>query len=588
MAGTVAALSARSLHYSALSLPASVVEAIGGFLEFSVSLIFVQLTAFLPLGAAAAAGVAALWRWRRGALLQFTESGWQTRPTLNGLLWLQIFSVNFLLDLDPRLAVSFGAGVVLHLSLASPTGKRWLGGRRGRLWLIWLALVLVLAPFQLAWVDRLSVALWCVAQPWLASVLSRAVRFRDWLWPGAISLMAGQLLAAWMPYFVSDPGLPVLAAAFVALRFITYRLFGRPRRWWVRLPLGAFFLLAALALGFSVGQSFHAEDRWAGGKRIGTDLAYNFCESPARRLLAVTVPVCSGPGGPRCILGRIDLFDLDSLEQTASLRPFDRGFSGRMEQIVCEDERLLVGMCCASLDDRRERLTVMSVDWNGEVLQQSLTPDHETNRVLPGASGEALFFVGREVVHVDLGTGARKIIAERKPPGIFVVERGSSSERRDSVFLGEFINGSSVLELDRRSLALKRAIDTENGSVVAVTVDDPMGRAWVTGLFGVEVFDLSTGERVAARRLGFASRTPLVDERHGVVYVPSTTSGKIYVLDREDARVLGAIAIGFGPRNVLLANRGQWFLASSEHGLWYWDAAELAAQFKRFKRFKRF
>jgi hypothetical protein len=55
------------------------------------------------------------------------------------------------------------------------------------------------------------------------------------------------------------------------------------------------------------------------------------------------------------------------------------------------------------------------------------------------------------------------------------------------------------------------------------------------------------------------------------------------VLDRKDARVLGALAIGFGPRNVFLANRGQWFLASSEHGLWYWDAAALAARFKKVK-----
>jgi hypothetical protein len=580
-AGTVLALAARTIHYSGLSLPGPLEETIGRFLEISVSLIFVQLTAFLPLSGAGAAVVGVLWLWRRSALLQFTENGWRTRLYLNGFLWLQIFSTNFLLDLDPRLALSFGAGVVLHLALASSAGKRWLDGRRMALWLTWLGLFLLLAPFQRAWVDQLAIALWCAAQPWLTGMLSRAESWSDRLWPGAISMMAGQLVSAWTPYFVSDPALPFLVAIFAGLRYVVYRLVGRPRRWLARAPLGVVGLAVALASGWALSESLRAESRGAGGTRLGTDLVYNFCESPARGRLAATVPFCSGPGGPQCIRGRIDLFDLDTLERMGSLHPFDQTFSGRMEQIVCQDDRLLVGMCCAWLDSRRERLTVMSLDWNGEVTQKSLTPDHDTNRVVLESSGESLWLVGRDVVHLEAGTGARELIAARKPPGIFVVERASKSDRRGSVFLGEFMDASSVLELDRRSLAPKREIDTNNGSVVAVTVDDPMGRAWVTGLWGVEVYDLESGERVAAKRLGFAVRTPLVDERNGVVYVPSTASGKIYVLDREEVRVLGAIAIGFGPRNVFLANRGRWFLASSEHGLWYWDAAELAARFKR-------
>ncbi len=222
----------------------------------------------------------------------------------------------------------------------------------------------------------------------------------------------------------------------------------------------------------------------------------------------------------------------------------------------------------------------MSLTWSGKVLQRSLVPDHETNRVLADPRGDALWLAGRELVHLDLSTGAQEVVAARKPPGIFTVERDSESERRDSILLGEFINGSSIREFDRRSLAPRSTFDTDNGSVVAVTVDDEMGRAWVTGLWGVEVFDIASGSRIAAERLGFASRTPLIDARRGIVYVPSTTSGKIYVLNRRDATLLGALAIGFGPRNVFLADRGRWFLASSEDGLWYWDASDLAARFK--------
>ncbi len=295
---TLGALAARALHYSGLALPTAVNDAIGGFLELSVSLILVQLTALLPLSAAATVVVVALWRFWPGAVLKFTESGWQTRLYLHGLIWLQIFLTNFVLDLDPRLALSFGAGVVLHLVLGSPAGKRWSDGRWSAPRLAFLGLALVLAPFQRSWVDSLAVAIWCAAQPWLSAVLARAADWRDRLWPAAVSLMAGQLLAAWMPHFVSDPAPLFLVSIFVALRIVTYRLVSRPRRRLVRISLGAVTLVVALASAWQLAQSFHADDRGAGGIRLGTDLAYNFCESPARGRLAVTVPNLFGPRRP--------------------------------------------------------------------------------------------------------------------------------------------------------------------------------------------------------------------------------------------------------------------------------------------------
>jgi hypothetical protein len=578
-AAVAVSLGARALHYSGLALPDALQGGIGDFLELTFSLVLVQLTVLLPVSIGVAGLLVAAWRFKRGAILRFTDAGWQTRLYVHAFIWLQIFLANFLLDLDPRLGLSFGAGGILQLALASPGGRRWRRGRSGSLWLAWLGLFVALAPFQRAPVDLLSLGVWCAAQPWLTGVLSRAADWRDRLWPLALSVMAGQLLASSVPYFLSDPAPPFVAALFLALRYATYRFVVRPRRWLVRLPLGAVGLVVALAVGWELAQRYHLEGRGAGGTLLGPDLAYNFCESAERGLLAVTIPACSGPGGPECVLGRIDLFRLDSLERTNSIRPFDLRFSGRMEQIVCEDERLLVGMCCASPGDQRDRLAVMSLGWEGEVLAETLVPDHETNRVLVDRDGGALWLAGNDLVHLDVATGKEELLASRRPPGIFVVERASASARRDSVFVGEFINASVVRELDRVTLEQRRAIDTDNGSVVAATVDDPLGRLWVTGLWGVEVFDLASGERIAARRLGFASRTPLVDERRGLVYVPATTSGKIYVLDRDDARLLGAIAIGFGPRNAFLADEGRWFLASSEHGLWYWDASELAARF---------
>jgi hypothetical protein len=444
----------------------------------------------------------------------------------------------------------------------------------------WLLLFLLLAPLPSTTIDRVSLALWVFAQPWLSPVLERAARWRDRLWPMLLSAMGGQLFAAHTPYFLTNPELPLVASCFVLLRFGYYRLLGPPASWYSKLSLAGVGLLFSLALGNLAGSLLRAESPWPGGTSLSPDLAYGFCENAGRRRLAATVPVCTGPTGDRCAEGRIDLYNLDTMRPATSLRPFRGRFYGRLEQIVCHDDYLLVGMCCATPQGRPNELVVSSIAWTGRVLEESVS-SRQTNRVMSDAENDSLWLAGLELIHKKLSTGETAQVAARKPPGIFTVEKGGLSGRRDSVFIGELFNSSLVREFDRSSLSEKSAIDTNGGGVVAVTVDDREGRLYVTGPWGLEILASDSGIRLDSIRLGFSSRTPVIDERHDLVFVPATTNGKIYVLDRADGALLGAMSVGFGIRSVLLADEGRWLLASAGPGLWYWDAAALAARFKR-------
>ena len=573
------ALLARALHF-AISNQGPLGEAIGSILEVQFALVVVQLAMYYPLSFLSLGLVVVLWGFWRNGLLHQGPEGWRTRLWFAVLLWWQIFLANFLLDLDARLALAFAVASLWHGALVSTAGRRWMVFRsRPVRRLHWLVLFLLIAPLPSTTIDRVSLALWVCAQPLLSPVLERAAHWRDRLWPMLLSAMAGQLSTALAPYFVTNPAVPLAAALFALLCLGYYRSVGPPARWYRKVPLAAVGLLLSLALGTWAGSFLRASSPWPGGTRLSNDLAYGFCENAGRRRLAATVPGCAGPSGEPCAEGRIDLYDLDSLMPVKSLRPFHGRFYGRLEQIVCHDEHLLVGMCCATPEGRPNELVVTSIAWTGQVLDESVA-DGQTNRVMLDAETDSLWLAGAELIHKKLSTGETTAVAVRKPPGLFTVESGAASARRDSVFIGELFGSSLVREFDRSSLSEKGSIDTNDGGVVAVTVDDREGRLYVTGPWGLDVIAADSGARLSSVRLGFSSRTPVIDERHDLVYVPATTNGKIYVLDRDDGALLGAMSVGFGIRSVLLVDGGRWFLASAGSGFWYWDAAALAARFK--------
>ena len=102
----------------------------------------------------------------------------------------------------------------------------------------------------------------------------------------------------------------------------------------------------------------------------------------------------------------------------------------------------------------------------------------------------------------------------------------------------------------------------------------------VSGFWGLEVYDLATGERVARRRLGFVGRQAAIAPAAGLVFVPTFFEGKIRVYERESLELLGKIPIGMYVRYPHVSSDEKRFFASSLTAHYYWDLNRLEQAFE--------
>jgi hypothetical protein len=112
-------------------------------------------------------------------------------------------------------------------------------------------------------------------------------------------------------------------------------------------------------------------------------------------------------------------------------------------------------------------------------------------------------------------------------------------------------------------------------------VDEDLDRLWVVGVWGMEIFDLETGRLLRRRRLGLLSRSPAIDREHDIVYVASTTEGKIRLFDRRTLELLGVLPVGHGPRIPHFSEAQRRLFSSSSAAHFFWDGAALAWRFRR-------
>jgi hypothetical protein len=151
---------------------------------------------------------------------------------------------------------------------------------------------------------------------------------------------------------------------------------------------------------------------------------------------------------------------------------------------------------------------------------------------------------------------------------------------RDSLFLSEWIAGRSVLELDLEKLEIVKRYALNDGGSLGVTVDEAYDRIYVAGLWGFSAWDLSTGRVVMRRRLGLLNRYPVISETAGLIYVPSTVAGRIYVFDRETLALKGVIPIGFGVRLAHVSEETERLCASSSRKAFCWTTKEISDAFR--------
>jgi DNA-binding beta-propeller fold protein YncE len=104
-----------------------------------------------------------------------------------------------------------------------------------------------------------------------------------------------------------------------------------------------------------------------------------------------------------------------------------------------------------------------------------------------------------------------------------------------------------------------------------VVVDDELDRLWATSPWGADVLAIPGGEVLARVWLGAAIRIAAIDRTHDLVFVPSTFTGRIWVLDRRSLELLGSVPVGVECRQVEVSADGRRLYASNALGYYAFD-----------------
>lgn len=477
--------------------------------------------------------------------------------------------------------------------------------RRFRFWLRWLSWVgLVLACVLLDASPYVALGCWVT--------LPLAIAFTRTQIPAVAGASAGVVVVVLAIRFAPSPVDVACIAAWLAA------ILGS--RGWLR-RLAWIDAAAVLVVGLAIAQiaATFGPLLWPGGsgRPLGPGYAYSFCELDAPPRVLALVPACSAELGlDKCTAGHLSEYDLTDFSELARHPLFSPRLFGRALHLLCLDDRIQIGMAQTVVDGRYQREGVIELPLSpSRPAQRELLGGAVGHRMAFDPASNAVFYVSewsgsiyrwdrdRDVVRTDAGeflgaAGGGEVSPEQQQshrdawwltsiPMSLQTEIGAVHRGRGTVFFAEWLSGSRVFEVDSRSLALRRVYRAHNGANHSLTVDESLERLIVSGLWGIEVFDLESGELVARRRLGAGPRLPLVDEIHDLVYVPTTYGGGLWVLDRSSYRIVGRIDVGNGGRNGWISRDGRWLFASSARAHYVWDTDVLAARFGRGRKSPR-
>ncbi|MDJ0865072.1 MAG: hypothetical protein QNK03_03115 [Myxococcota bacterium] len=539
MLGTVLAVGARVLHYANLPLGDRVQDLLSRVLNFQIYEMVASAFALLVLFPAFLLALLLLGvdvgLRRRGSSLRLgsrVERGRQgSRPWLAALLWTLMLVYNPAIDLDPELSnLCLASLVLLAPSLLERAGAR----TRGRLRLAQAAIGLGIA------------GTWWIAQPSIWERLGLAIFAAGMLW----LVLSGNARLA-------------------------------PRdRCWLALALAIFvqFLVSMTAVN---GEPL-------GGVRIGhRQYAYTFCEDPERNRLYAAVPCDLGSG--RCEWGFVAEHDLADLSRPpVEHQFFSESFHGRLVHLACLEDTIHVGMAETTIDGEVQAENVMAFRTDDpSVVTRSLFGGALGPRAVYDARHGAVYYTSEWSQHIYRYDLESEELHHHISDGIYgpgvegsvMVENHGLHEGRDTVIFSEWLSGSKIYEVDRSSLEHVGTYDAGNGGNHAAIVDDGLDRIWSSGVWGIDVIDMATGEALMRRRLGVGTRLPVIDERNRIAYVP-TTVGRIFAFDRDDLRLLGNMLVGTGGRHPHITLDGRYLLAGNQDGYSYWDTRRLAAHWR--------
>ncbi len=527
-----ALLALRVLRYLPLSLPDGLDAGLGEALV-AAWLLFIFPLLLLPQHLAALGVLSAAFLIRRSFFVAREGGKWLLRPWAHAFLWLECSLNHYLFDLSPYLALLIVLGFIAL--------------ERGR----------------------------------LRDSVGRNARFLD----------AGVVLALALLFAFSDTWADAVAIVLFALLLAALlgpgsRLFGSRERRLLVLAGGVSCQL--LASGLPLALPLH------GGTKLGAGMAYSFCEAPRRQALYAAVPDAPtmtpwSLGKPHGRDGSVVEYRTPDLTLAARHRFFSDEFYGRLEWLLCLDDTVQVGMTNAFFRGRRDQDHAMEFSISDP---RRFVPDLLQGGVGHGIAYDAhrdvLYYVSENkptILRYVRSTGERETVAaeglQDKPFLSLIVGPSSIHRRRDSLFLTEWFNGTAAYELDLETRKIVRRFLHRDGGALGITVDEDLDRLYVVGVWGMEIFDLETGRLLRRRRLGLLSRSPAIDREHDIVYVPSTTEGKIRLFDRRTLELLGVLPVGHGPRIPYYSEIQQRLFSSSSAAHFFWDGAALAWRFRR-------
>jgi len=335
-----------------------------------------------------------------------------------------------------------------------------------------------------------------------------------------------------------------------------------------------------------------------GGRVLIDQMAYSFCEIDDRDRLYAALTNCPTlpdvfSGREACRDGVVAEFQLSSLDLVATHSFFSESFHGRLEQLLCLEDTIQIGLNGVVIDGEESRDTVIEFEADHpESFRAHIVGTHMGHRLAYDKKRDRVIYVpewGTGIARYDRATGeARRLHLQREFGLERLLVRSESYELaptgvhtgRDSLFLAEWIAGRAVLELDLETLEVVKRYALNDGGSVGVTVDEAYDRIYVAGLWGFSAWDLSTGRILRRSRLGLLNRYPVISETSGLIYVPSTVAGRIYVFDRETLVPMGVIPIGFGVRLAHVSEKTERLCASSSQKAFCWTTEELTEAFR--------
>ncbi len=463
----------------------------------------------------------------------------------------------------------------------------------GRLWLSGPAVTL-------AWIFLASHHFMLDIQPTIAAALLPLVfclpnPFKNWELPHIVitSIVSIGYCAA---VLYIEPNAMVAVSAlgiFLVLAVISHILPSRigPRLHWV-------LVIAALAFSqivLSLGPLVRAPEM---AKKLDTHRAYSFCESTHSGAIYAAVTACYLHDSrylvsEDCKQEHVAEFAPQSLALTKRHELSTPSYYGRMEFVRCVDDTLYVGG--SDMVQNGENLLDSTLSMNmrdpGQVIR-NLVPAGIGHRSAYDPKRDAMYFSGEfkdTIIRLDRTTGEQDttvgdwykhpmlVLFALPIPGSLAFAPESLHPERDALYLGEiFADAAYGFNLEDHSLIQKYQ---SVGGIIELTVDHEADRLYLANMWGLDVWDLKTQTRIKRMRLGTVNRHPIIDKTNNLIYIPSTVTGRLYVVDRINLQKLGSITTGYGPRYGIITQNGK-LIFSANNGTYAFDTQELANQFR--------